>query len=315
MLNREQRETIEQFQEYRRIEHDSCGIICIIEKSGKSTRKNLDETIRSLIQMEHRSGFIDGEGDGCGILTDIPRSLWSRYLAEAGLDAELAHDPHFAIAHIFVPRTGHDEKAVQEEIRSLFAKHGLSILVERQNHVNASVLGKNGKTDEPTFWQIAVLSKATPESEPAYAANLFELHVAIELAYNVHVASLSPYSTAYKVMGAANILPLYFNDLVDDQFTSSVTIGHNRYSTNTLSNFFRVQPFSILGHNGEINTISKLQEEAEMLGVPLVNGGSDSQNVNRTIETFIHRNGISLFAAMEVVFPPIHHEMKGKSVV
>ncbi|MFP3381542.1 hypothetical protein SB767_35075, partial [Bacillus sp. SIMBA_069] len=79
-----------------------------IEKQGIPTRKNVDETIRSLIQMEHRSGFIDGEGDGCGILTDIPRTLWSRYLHQAGLDGDLAHDPRFAVAHIFVPRTGHD---------------------------------------------------------------------------------------------------------------------------------------------------------------------------------------------------------------
>ena len=309
MLNRERKETIETFQNYQRIEHDSCGIICIIEKAGVPTRTNLDETIRSLIQMEHRSGFIDGEGDGCGVLTDIPRALWSRYLEQAGLDGALATDNRFAVAHLFVPRTGHDAQNVQEEIRSLFAKEGVTILLERENCVNSSVLGKNGKRDEPIFWQLAVYA---PDglTGAAYASRLFDIHTAIEAAHHVHVASLSPVTTSYKVMGAANILPLYFDDLADEQFLSAVTIGHNRYSTNTLSNFFRVQPFSLLGHNGEINTISKLEEEALMLGVPLVDGGSDSQNVNRTIETFIHRYGLSLFEAMEVVFPPIHHEMK-----
>ncbi len=310
MLNQKQRETIEQFQQYHRIEHDSCGIICIIEKSGKPARKNVDETIRSLIQMEHRSGFIDGEGDGCGILTDIPRTLWSQYLHQAGLDGEIAYTPAFAVGHLFVPRTGHDTKAVQEQIRKQFAQHGVTILLERENQVNSAVLGKNGKRDEPIFWQLAVTS-CEGLTDAAYCQQLFELHAAIEAAHNVHVASLSPYSTAYKVMGAANILPQYFNDVANEHFASSVTIGHNRYSTNTLSNFSRVQPFSLLGHNGEINTISKLEEEAQMLGVPLVDGGSDSQNLNRTIETFIHRYGLSLFEAMEVVFPPIHNEMKG----
>ncbi|MBO8164647.1 MAG: glutamate synthase [Brevibacillus sp.] len=309
------RETLEKFQGYHRIEHDSCGIICIIEKSGTPSRKNLEETIRSLVQMEHRSGFIDGEGDGCGVLTDIPRVLWSQYLHQAGLDAKLAYAPQFAVAHIFVPRKGHDEEAVKAGIRSLIDQHGLTVAVERENQVNPSVLGKNGRQDEPTFWQIAILPKNDEAygSAAAYASKLFELHVAIEAAYHVHVASLSPYSTAYKVMGAANILPQYFHDLASEDFGSSVTIGHNRYSTNTLSNFFRVQPFSILGHNGEINTISKLEEEAELLGVPLVDGGSDSQNLNRTIETFIHRYGLSLFEAMEVIFPPIHNEMKALS--
>lgn len=309
MLNRDKKETIESFQNYHHIEHDSCGIICIVEKSGTPTRKNLEETIRSLIQMEHRSGFIDGEGDGCGVLTDIPRALWSSYLAEAGLDGSLSSDSRFAVAHLFVPRTGHDAKDVQQQIRTLFTDDGLTILLERENSVNSQVLGKNGKRDEPIFWQLAILA---PEglTDAAYASRLFDIHAAIEAAHHVHVASLSPVTSAYKVMGAANILPLYFHDLADERFLSSVTIGHNRYSTNTLSNFFRVQPFSLLGHNGEINTISKLEEEAHMLGVPLVNGGSDSQNVNRTIETFIHRYGLSLFEAMEVVFPPIHHEMK-----
>ncbi|MGG4492379.1 glutamate synthase-related protein [Brevibacillus reuszeri] len=309
MLNRDQKETIEQFHDYHRIEHDSCGIICIIEKQGIPTRKNVDETIRSLIQMEHRSGFIDGEGDGCGILTDIPRTLWSRYLYQAGLDGDFAHNPRFAVAHLFVPRTGHDAPLVQDEIRALFTSNQLAILLERENAVNSDVLGKNGRKDEPIFWQIGI---SAPEglTEAEYSKQLFEIHTAIESTHHVHVASLSPVSSAYKVMGAANILPTYFDDLANEQFLSSVTVGHNRYSTNTLSNFFRVQPFSLLGHNGEINTISKLEEEAQMLGVPLVDGGSDSQNVNRTIETFIHRYGLTLFEAMEVVFPPIHHEIK-----
>jgi len=303
---------MEQFQGYHRMEHDSCGIICIIEKSGAPARKNVEETIRSLVQMEHRSGFIDGEGDGSGILTDIPRALWAIYLHQAGLEADLANHPLFGVAHIFVPRTGHDETAVKASIRQLFADHGLNILLERENQVNPAVLGKNGKRDEPTFWQLAIMPQPDSSLEPgaAYARQLFELHVAIEAAYNVHVASLSPYTAAYKVMGAANILPVYFTDLAHESFASTVTIGHNRYSTNTLSNFFRVQPFSLLGHNGEINTISKLEEEAVMLGVPLVDGGSDSQNLNRTVETFIHRYQLSLFEAMEIVFPPIHHEIK-----
>lgn len=306
---------MQSFAGYRDIEHDSCGIISIIEKSGTPSRHNVNETIRSLIQMEHRSGFIDGEGDGCGILTDIPRALWASHLEAAALDPSLVGDPGFAVAHIFVPRQGHDETSVKAGIREIIAKYGLNILLENENEVNSSVLGKNGKQDEPSFWQIAVMPadrEAFVAGAP-YSAQLFDAHVEIESSYDVHVASFNQYSTVYKVMGAANILPLYFFDIANEKFASSVTIGHNRYSTNTLSNFFRVQPFSLLGHNGEINTISKLQEEATMLGVPLVDGGSDSQNVNRTIETFINRYGLSLFEAMEVVFPPIHHEMKNFS--
>ena len=77
-----------------------------------------------------------------------------------------------------------------------------------------------------------------------------------------------------------------------------------------LSSFFRVQPFSVLGHNGEINTIAKLRDEAKMIGVPLVKDGSDSQDLSRTMETLICRDGYSLFEAMDVLFPPIVNEIK-----
>lgn len=258
--------------------------------------------------MEHRSGFINGEGDGCGILTDIPRALWEKKLTEAGLDGKLAYDERFSIAHIFVPRKLDISVAeMQKGIRELFSQFQVNILLEQENEVDSSVLGPNGRNDEPTFWQIAALCE---KQEVKVADHLFELHVAIESKYNVHVATLSNVTAAYKVMGAASILPKYFNDTRDPLFAAQVTIGHNRYSTNTQSSFFRVQPFSLLGHNGEINTVKKLRLEADMVGVPLVDGGSDSQDMNRTIETFIHRFGLSLFEAMEVVFPPILNEMK-----
>lgn len=297
------------FQDLLTVEHDSCGVIAIIEKNGLPSRDNIQKTIDGLVKMEHRSGFIDGEGDGTGILTDIPRALWVHRLEEAGLDSKLAHDPSFAIAHIFLPRNLDQSVAeMQEGIRSLFKSYGVDIVLELENQVDNSVLGKNALKDEPTFWQIACT--CTPSGDVKTDDHLFELHVAIEQKYTVHVASISTFTVAYKVMGSASILPKYFLDTQHELFEAQVTIGHNRYSTNTLSNFFRVQPFSLLGHNGEINTVKKMRSEAEMIGVPLIEGGSDSQDMNRTIETFIHRFGLSLFEAMELVFPPIINEMK-----
>ncbi|MEF3313555.1 glutamate synthase-related protein [Paenibacillus sp. GYB004] len=296
------------FQDLLTTEHDSCGIICIIEKDGHPSRDNIQKTIDALVKMEHRSGFIDGEGDGCGILTDIPRALWAKRLEDAGLSRQLAEDPNFSIAHIFIPRKLDQSVAdIQETIRSMFAERGIRILIEQEAQTDSSVLGRNGRLDEPCFWQVAALC----EQEGVVAADhLFELHAAIEARFTVHVASLSNVTAAYKVMGAASILPKYFKDTQDPLFAAQVTIGHNRYSTNTLSSFFRVQPFSLLGHNGEINTVKKMRYEADMIGVPLVDGGSDSQDMNRVIETFIHRFGMSLFEAMELVFPPIHNEIK-----
>jgi glutamate synthase (NADPH) large chain len=301
-----------QFQNLLMQEHDSCGIICIIEKDGHPSKENVQKTIDALVKMEHRSGFIDGEGDGCGILTDLPRALWRKKLAQSGKDGALADDERFSVAHIFVPRKLAIPAAeMQAGIRNLFACHGVEILLEQENQVDSSVLGPNGRNDEPLFWQIAgIFGESGGEASKDIADRLFELHIAIEGVYNVHVASLSNVTAAYKVMGSASILPRYFRDTQNAEFAAQATVGHNRYSTNTLSSFFRVQPFTLLGHNGEINTIKKMRYEAEMIGVPLVDGGSDSQDMNRAIETFVHRFGFSLFEAMELVFPPIHNEIK-----
>ncbi|MDG2642973.1 glutamate synthase central domain-containing protein, partial [Vibrio parahaemolyticus] len=126
----------------------------------------------------------------------------------------------------------------------------------------------------------------------------------------IHVASLSRDHVVYKVLGAGDTLVAYYNDLQHPLIASTMTLGHNRYSTNTLSNFFRVQPFSILGHNGEINTIAKLRDQAEMIHVPLTAGGRDSQDLNRTLETLLVQYGYSLFEAMDILFPPIINEIK-----
>ena len=92
-------------------------------------------------------------------------------------------------------------------------------------------------------------------------------------------------------MGAPKVLGEYYPDLRDERFETIGCFGHNRYSTNTWPSFKRVQPFSVLGHNGEINTIEQLRQEARMLGVPIQPGSSDSQDLNRTIDTLVSRDG------------------------
>lgn len=123
----------------------------------------------------------------------------------------------------------------------------------------------------------------------------------------VHIGSLSPDVVVYKVKGTSYVLADTFLDFQDPLLTSRVVLAHSRYSTNTLSVTERVQPFSVLGHNGEINTIDKLRRESAMLGIPPVKGGSDSQDLDRTIEGLMVQFGFSLMEAMEIVFPPITH--------
>ncbi|WP_339060185.1 glutamate synthase-related protein [Tepidibacillus marianensis] len=287
-------------------EHDSCGIIAVIEKKGIPTQQNLSKTIDALVKMEHRSGFINGEGDGSGVLTDIPRKLWAARLKKAGQPPELATNSRFVVGHIFIDSKVNSVTNVQEVIRQKFANYQFEILLEEEGQVHTQHLGPNGKAIEPLFWQIAAISQSPNDIRTL----LFQLMTEIEQEKRAHVASLSNYSVVYKVMGAANVLKEYFVDLLSPLFESVMTIGHNRYSTNTLSHFFRVQPFSLLGHNGEINTIQRLRDEATMLDIPLVYGGSDSQDLNRIIEGLMTKYDFSLFEVMEIIFPPIYNEIR-----
>jgi len=289
-------------------ERDACAIICYINKEARPTHGNVQRTIEALVKMGHRAGEINGEGDGCGVLTDIPRMIWREVLEGSGHDPNLAETAGFAVGHLLLPReaTGADPQ-LQEKILARFAAAGVQLLVERPGIVRSEVLSSRAREGEPLFWQVAVLC---PEKVAAPAL-LFELQTAFERDFPVHVASLSADVTAWKVHGAPELLPRYYPELKRREFLSSATIGHSRYSTNTLPTVLRAQPFSLLGHNGEINTIARLREEARMMGIPLFADGSDSQDLNRTLEGLMFRYGLSLFEAMEVVFPLIFSAMDG----
>lgn len=172
--------------------------------------------------------------------------LWEERYKQADLPANLVYSDDFFVGHLFIPKTS-DVTAIQREIRTLFTDTKAEILLEVEDQVYSEHLGPNGINDEPLFWQVTGTWK-DEQSTSTIGQILFDLQIIIEEKFPVHVASLSSHSCVYKVMGAANILPKYFEDLGNPLFQSGMTIGHNRYSTNTLSSFFRVQPFSLLGH-------------------------------------------------------------------
>lgn len=285
-------------------DRDACALYASIRKDGKAGHAPVELALDALGQMLHRAGNIDGEGDGCGMQVDIPRKIWAEEIRVGGHAPDLALDAKFAVAHIFIPRIT-DVKAIQHDAREIMSAAGLRVLAEREGAVNSSALGPTAREEEPVFWQIGGLIDG-PRA-------CFELMIELEEKLDVHVASFSNDTVVYKVMGAPKALGGYFPDLHDERLETVAVLGHNRYSTNTWPTFKRVQPFGVIGHNGEINTIVQLREEARMLGVPIHADGSDSQDFNRTVETFINRDGLSLVEAMELVLPPIVNEIKNLS--
>ncbi|GAM15984.1 glutamate synthase [NADPH] large chain [Mesobacillus selenatarsenatis SF-1] len=295
-----------QFKDFSRFEHDACGIVASIEKKKIPTRENIFHCINGLVTMNHRAGFINGEGDGVGVHIDIPRALWKEKLSATGADVNAIDKENFVVGHVFITRS-EQAKAIQDELEAKLAQQGMKVIFSSIDVTDSGALGPIAIQENPVFWQFACLAN---EAGPDLSSKLFNMIVDFEKNDQVHVASLSQYHAVYKVMGAGDILPKYYHDLASPLVASTMTLGHNRYSTNTLSSFFRVQPFSVLGHNGEINTIARLRDEARMVNVPLVKDGSDSQDLSRTLETFICRDGYSLFEAMDMMFPPIINEIK-----
>ncbi|MFL5911062.1 MAG: glutamate synthase central domain-containing protein, partial [Gaiellaceae bacterium] len=296
-------------QEYRPLrppetveDRDACALYAAMEKDAAAKHEPIERALVALQKMLHRAGNVDGEGDGCGVLIDIPRKIWGEQVRAGGHASHLALDPHFAVAHVFIPRRA-EVSAVQAQARETMSRVGLRVLAEREDAVDATALGPSAREEEPLFWQVGGLIE-----DPRMC---FELTVQLEESHDLQVASLSTDTCVYKVMGTPSVLGAYFRDLHDPRAETAAVFGHNRYSTNTWPSFTRVQPFSILGHNGEINTIAKLRQEARMLDVPLHEDGSDSQDLNRTVEALIHRGGLSLVEALELVLPPIVNEIRG----
>ena len=120
-------------------ERDACALVSIARKDGQATREVLDGVLRGMAALAHRSGLVDGEGDGAGVLTDIPRALWASVLRTSGYEPSLVRSGRFAVGHLFIPPS--DGDADQAGVRRSLARRGIEILVERTSTTDSSVLG------------------------------------------------------------------------------------------------------------------------------------------------------------------------------
>ena len=254
-------------------EHDSCALYLSARKNGQSTFGTLKRALWRLANMGHRTGYVRGEGDGAGVQTDIPRILWAKKLSQSGLPATMATQSGFWIGHLFLPY-GIDYSALQDQINSLFANANLNLLIAQPGPVRTEFLGSNAQLEPPVFWQL--VGSATPID---LEKRLFRTKTDLESLFPIHFASLSSYTVVYKMRGSVETLARYYPELQDRNYDTVMALCHARYSTNTVSNFERAQPFALLGHNGEINTITRFRQEAAQLGIRLPRNGSDRKSV------------------------------------
>ncbi|MBV9924774.1 MAG: glutamate synthase [Acidobacteria bacterium] len=289
-------------------ERDACAIIANVKKDGRPSHGNVKRTLEALARMGHRTGEVEGEGDGAGLQTDIPRERWAKRLEAAGLRGSLVNRAQFTVAHVMIP---HEHRADAEEIKAraleLFEESLFEVLVSETARVRTDALGPQARAMEPEFWQVAALPRTARGVEDR---DIFRITLGLERELPVHVASLSPNSVIYKVRGDAETLRRYFPELSHPDFKSAISLGHGRYSTNTDSRPERAQMFSTLGHNGEINSVDRLGREALALGFQLPPRASDSQVLDRVVESFMFEYRLSLMNALEIAFPPVWSEIE-----
>jgi glutamate synthase (NADPH/NADH) large chain len=299
-------------------EHDSCGFGLIANIDGKASAWLVDQAFSALAKMSHRGGVnADGvTGDGCGVLF-YRADAWLRALAN---EASITLAPRFAAGLVFLDRDGAKTAAAQIQLEACLRDEGVSTAGWRDVPVEDTPCGPLGVASRPLIRQVFVNA---PEGlgEAAFDRALFRARRRAELALAndaaFYVVTLSAATIGYKAMAAPGALRDVFPDLQRADLISSAATFHQRFSTNTLPNWRLAQPFRLLAHNGEINTIkanrnwatarqAKLQSpllDLSDIGDHVTSTGSDSQSLDNMLELLVE-GGIDLLAAMRILVPP-----------
>ncbi|QFT94923.1 Glutamate synthase [NADPH] large chain precursor [Roseovarius sp. THAF9] len=242
-------------------EHSSCGVGLVVSVNGKESRKVVEAGIDALKAIWHR-GAVDADGktgDGAGIHIQIPAPFFYDQVRRTG--HEPREDQLLAVGQVFLPRT---DFGAQETCRTIVEtevlRMGHYIYGWRHVPVDISVLGEKANATRPEIEQI-LISNAKSIDEEDFERELYVIRRRIEKAAaaagvgQLYIASLSCRSIIYKGMMLAEQVAEFYPDLKDERFKSNFAIYHQRYSTNTFPQWWLAQPFRMLAHNGEINTL------------------------------------------------------------
>ncbi|MBN1766419.1 MAG: glutamate synthase large subunit [Sedimentisphaerales bacterium] len=316
-----------------RNEHDSCGIGAVVNISGKREHAIVTLGKQILINLQHRgaAGSDESTGDGAGILFQIPHEFFQDESGRSGFS--LPQAGRYGVAMVFGPQDmklcGQCDHVLEESI----IKYGMKILGRRDVPGDNSTLGDLAKAAEPTIKQLFIDSSGMDEvlfERRLYLARKrAERKVRDEFglaAMDFYVVSMSCRTICYKGMFLAPQLFHYYPDLADERVMTSLAIVHQRYSTNTFPNWRLAQPFRLIAHNGEINTLSgnlnKMRARELNMSSPLYGDDiqdlfpivtpqtSDSASFDNVLELLV-QSGRTLPHAMMMMIPeafgPMYH--------
>jgi Glutamate synthase domain 2 len=300
-------------------EHDACGLAMVATLRGTAGHDIIDAALGALRNLEHRGavGSDAGTGDGAGILTQIPDAFLR---AVSGL--ELPPTGRYAVGNAFLPLDDSERREVQDAIETIAGEEDLDVIGWRDVPVREDQIGSLAREAMPAIVQLFVRSRRIGESgAPAGGLELdrqtFRLRKRVERELDVYFASLSARTMVYKGMVTTLQLEPFYPDLSDPRFTSKLALVHSRYSTNTFPSWPLAQPFRMIAHNGEINTVQgnrnwmrarQSQLASDLLGdlkpvLPIVTpGASDSASFDEVVE-LLTLSGRSLPHAVMMMVP------------
>ena len=233
-------------------EHDACGVGMVVNIHGGKSHELVDNALRVLENMEHRGAETrDKTGDGAGIMVQIPHE----FILLQGIP--VPEKGRYGTGLIFLPK----DEARQQDILAVLVqeveKEGLGLMPLRDVPTDSSALGVAAREVEPVVKQIFVTGTANEQFEQLDRI-LYKVRKRIENKVSdedFYICSLSTRNIIYKGMLTSGQLRRYFPDLSNPYFTSGLALVHSRFSTNTFPQWKLAQPFRLLAHNGEINTI------------------------------------------------------------
>ena len=241
-------------------EHSSCGVGLIASISGIPSRRIVEMGVQALRVLYHR-GAVDADGktgDGAGIQLDIPQEFFKEKIEQTGHET---NEYPFAVGMIFLPRTNFEaQEKSRIIIESEIIKGGFKIFGWRHVPINAKIIGEKAKATLPEIEQILIgnekyKNKLDFDNQLYVIRKRIEKKINKENINNFYICSLSSQSIIYKGMFLAEQLSNFYPDIEDERFISKFVVYHQRYSTNTFPTWSLAQPFRIIAHNGEINTL------------------------------------------------------------
>ena len=295
-------------------EHDACGVGMVVNIHGGKSHDLVDQALRVLENMEHRGAETrDKTGDGAGIMLQIPHE----FILLQGIP--VPEKGQYGTGLVFLPKGESEQQQILSVMIEEIEREGLQLMHLRTVPTCPEVLGEAARKAEPAIRQIFVTG-VSEEKANVLPRTLYIIRKKIERRIthpDFYICSLSNTNIIYKGMLTSGQLRRYFPDLTNPYLTSGLALVHSRFSTNTFPTWALAQPFRLLAHNGEINTIRgnrgwmKARESvlsSEALGdirdlSPIVQEGmSDSASLDNVFE-FLTMSGLTLPQAMAILVP------------